>query len=463
MNWTLIFPFFAMGIAILILACDFAAFYRSLSPIDHYTPSALITYIIVCAALIVPCGSISDKFGRKNLFLIGLTLFALLSAASATVQPGEWQVVARAFQGVAAALLWSSILGICYVSVPQEKKSFAMGLLLGSVGLALAAGLSFVHFIPEILSTHHIMWINVVLALIALVIAYFKLPPSPKSEEVHVDYWGTIALSLGVAPLVYALLTSPDQSFDSLKLWGLISLLFFVLFVLIERFVSHPLLPFLQGKKRQFIAAAFIIALLSAPFFTTLRYLPEYMQKLMDFTLYETSLGLTPMLLIWALVSPVAGDLYQHLGAKMIIFIASLAIAVGVFLLGFVGPQLNYFFLLPGLIISGLGYGFGFSSITTAAIGSVKEGKASLSGAFVYLFFIIGGALGIALASLILQAASEPHFGPFSPFFEKNIQEALPLDAFGKNYLRGYFWTMLSAAIPPSLGALVTLFFMKKE
>lgn len=449
MHWSLISTFLAMGLAVLMMAGDFAAINVSLSAINSTVHWIINAYIIAFSMFLVPAGRVSDLFGRKNVFLCGLTLFALMSLFGAIARSGDWLIVARFLQGTGAALMWPSIVGICYASVPEEKRSFSIGLLLGAVGIGIAIGLVMGDFFTQVLGWRAVLWINLPLSLISGLLAFYKLDKEKQAEGVKLDYFGIVSLSSAIFVLMYAVQHSHIYGFFSPKFWALIALALFllILFFLFQRKKTYPLIPSYMLKNQIFIASTLTIALISPAFFATLLYLPLFMQKFLGFTIFEAGIGLTPMLLIWAFVSPVAGDLSHYVGAKMIIFIATLSIAVGTFLLGFVGAQTDYYFLLPGMIIAGLGYGFGFSTITTAAVSSVEEKDSSTAAGAVYLFFVLGGALGLGMAYGIFYLFAENHLGAF----------------INHSYIRGYFFTMLITALLAAAAALLALLCIKRN
>lgn len=443
--------FLAMGITVIMLAGDFAAINVSLTGMNNGTRGHWIinAYLIALSMFLVGAGSLADIFGRKKIFLSGLILFAIMSLLGAVARSFDILIAARFLQGMGSALMWPSIVGICYLSAPSEKKSFAMGLLLGAVGIGTALGLVMGDLLTHSIGWRAVLWINLPLSLIAGIVAYLKFDSRMGKEERKLDYLGLAIFSFGIFVLMYALQHSHLFGLFSLKLWGMLAFACFLIFLffLMESKMAEPMISRSIMRNKSFIASALTLALISPAFFATLLYLPQFMQKFLGFSIYEAGFGLTPLLLIWAFVSPVAGDLSHYVGPKMISFIATAAIAVGTFLLGFVGAQSDYYFLLPGMIITGLGYGFGFSSITTAAVSSVEEKEVSTAVGVVYLFFVVGGAIGLALAYGIFYFFGENSLGTFQ----------------SQSYTRGFFYTMLITALLAAAGALLALLCIKRK
>jgi MFS family permease len=174
-------------------------------------------------------------------------------------------------------------------------------------------------------------------------------------------------------------------------------------FVFVERRAkAHALVPDDVIKNRQFAAACMATLMMSALFFSALLFLPQFMQKVLDYSALESGAGLLPMMGVFAVTSFVAGPLYNRLGARLIVSAGAACLAVGIFLLSLIDPDSGYGAIVPGMVVMGLGVGLFYSSITTAGVTALDPSRASLAGAIVYMFQIAGGAIGLGLNTAIV-------------------------------------------------------------
>jgi MFS family permease len=195
-----------------------------------------------------------------------------------------------------------------------------------------------------------------------------------------------------------------------------------VAFVPIERRAgSHALVPSQVMRNESFTASCLAILLMSATFFASLLYLPQFMQKQLGYSPLEAGLGMLPFLGTFALVSFAAGPLYNRLGAKKLAVFGAACITIAPFLFSQVDSGSGYGALVPGMLVLGLGVGSFYPTATTAGVTSVDESQTSLAGGIVYMFQIAGGSIGLGLTTTVFSAAVPP--------FVDGIQAGFRLDA----------------------------------
>lgn len=206
---------------------------------------------------------------------------------------------------------------------------------------------------------------------------------------------------------MYALNQSTSWGWGSYKTISLLVLfaVAMLLFIRIERRTDEALMPKDVMPNLPFMLAAAIMFTVIPAFFSLLLYMPQYYEKFFDYSPLRAGASLVLMLLTFAVLALISGRIYNLSGPRLSIFIGMSLTLVGtlcVIVFGFGG---GYYGFLPGLIISGAGFGFAIPSITTAAVGYVRESMASLAGGIVYMFQLVGGALGLAIVTTIFTAA----------------------------------------------------------
>ncbi|MBM3667814.1 MAG: MFS transporter [Actinobacteria bacterium] len=429
----------AMGIAVFVVANDFSAINVVIPSIERDFDTTVDTtqwvvnaYALTFGVLIVTGGRLADLFGRRRMFFAGAGIFAAMSLAGGVAQSEAWLIAARVLMGVGGALMWPAILGMTFAALPASKAGLAGGLILGAAGIGNAAGPLIGGVMDDLLSWRWIFFLNLpVTAFAVAVTAKFIHQPSERDPEAKIDYFGVITVSVGLVALLLA--------FDQVLDWGgwgdprIVALLgLFVVgitaFAFVERAAGrNALVPGDVMSDRNFTYACAAILFISAVFFAIMLYLPQYMLKVLDLTPIQTGLGMLPMMGVFAVVSFIAGPLYDRLGPKLLASAGAGCLALGPLLVALVASEQSYGWLVPGLVVTGLGVGLFSPTVTTAGVTSVDESRSSLAGAIIYMFQIAGGSVGLGLTTTVFIEAGDGSSGVDS--FIEGIEAAFKLDA----------------------------------
>jgi EmrB/QacA subfamily drug resistance transporter len=421
----------AMGISVVVIANDFSAINVALPTMeeDFHTNVNTIQWVINAYALtfgvmIVTGGRLADMFGRRRAFFVGTAIFAAMSALGGAAQSEAWLIASRVVMGVGGALMWPAILGMTYELLPEERAGLAGGIVIGAAGLGNAMGPLIGGVLTDALSWRWIFFLNVPVSAFAVLVTYRLVRvEEPEVGGQRIDYPGIAAISVGLVSLLIAL--------DQLDDWGWGDPRVIVLFAL----AAISLLAFLPAERRagmsalvprdvmrneSFRASCLAILLMSATFFAALLYLPQFMQKHLGYSPLEAGVGMLPFLATFALVSFVAGPLYERLGAKLLASIGAACITIAPFVFSLVGDDSGYGSLIAGMVVLGIGIGSFYPTATTAGVTSVDESETSLAGGIVYMFQIAGGSIGLGLTTTVFSAQDT---------FVEGIQAAFRLDA----------------------------------
>jgi EmrB/QacA subfamily drug resistance transporter len=408
----------AMGLGVLVIANDFTALNVALPAIegDLNADVGTVQWVINAYALtfgmaIVTGGRLADMFGRRRAFFLGAVIFATFSLLGGVAQSIPWLIAARVVMGIGGALMWPAILGMTYAALPPSRAGLAGGLILGAAGIGNALGPLIGGVLTDELSWRWIFFLNVPIAAFAVAVTLAKVPADSGEEEPEgIDYAGIATLSAG---LLLTLL-----GFDQAADWGwgdprviamfVLAALLVATFAVIEpRIGKKALVPSDVIRNRQFRAACMVTLLMSAVFFSTVLYAPQFMEKILGYSALKAGLGLLPMLGTFAVVSFVAGPLYERIGPKIAVSSGAVGLCIGPFLLSRIDATSSYESLIAGLAITGIGVGLFYASITTAAVTALDPSRASLAGGLVYMFQIAGGAIGLGITTTIFTLSSE--------------------------------------------------------
>ena len=409
----------AMACAIFVIANDFTALSIALPAMEKDFDADVSTvqwvingYALVFGVLIVTGGRLADMFGRKRIFFVGAAVFAGFSVLGGAAQSADWLIICRALQGIGGALMWPAILGMVYGILPDSKQGLAGGLVIGVAGVGNAFGPILGGALTEA-SWRWIFFLNVPVTLIAVGVTYLKVHDvgdAPGRQKV--DYAGVTTLSLSLIALLVALDQAPLWGWGDPRIVGLFvgCVVLFAAFLVIERRAgANALVPGDVMRNREFMAAALSVLMMSATFFAILVYVPQFLVKVLGYGPLKSGIGFLPMMGTFAVVSFVAGALYNRLGAKPILIVGAACLTAAPFLLSTVGADSGYLALVPGMVVMGFGVGLFYSTITTAGVGALDKSRASLAGGIVYMCQIAGGSVGLGLTTAIISAVAADH------------------------------------------------------
>jgi len=407
----------SLGISIILLAQDFSALNVALPSIERELHTDLSTvqwvinaYALVFAVLIVTGGRLADQFGRRRIFLTGAAVFAVMSLLAGFAPTPILLIAARALMGIGAALMWPAVLGMAFAVLPG-RASLAGGLVIGAAGIGQAIGPISGGALTEFLSWRWVQFVNVPLAALAMLGIWRAIPPpAAPSARQRIDYPGILSLSLGLFALLFAL----DQATD----WGwgdwrillslAISAVSLAAFVPIERRAGDSaLVPMDVMRDRGFVVACLLIGLIAPAFVAVLLYLPQLLEKLLGYSPLPAGIGMLPLLGAFALVSFVASPVAGHIGVRPTILVGTAAMAIGPFLLSGFGIGSAYSSLVLGMVVTGVGLGLVFPTVTTAGVTAVDPGRSSLAGGILYMFQLAGGAIGLGLTTTIVASSAQ--------------------------------------------------------
>ena len=408
----------AMGLGVIVIANDFTALNVALVPIEHDFNVDLGTaqwvinaYCLVFGMAIVTGGRLADLFGRRRAFFVGSAFFAGFSLLGGLAPNAIFLIAMRVGMGIGGALMWPAILGMTYAALPESKAGLAGGLILGAAGLGNVIGPLLGGVLTDELSWRWIFFVNVPIAAFAVLVTWLKVHQArPEVEDERIDYLGIATLSTGLLLVLLAFDQAADWGFGDIRviLMLVVASLLLGSFALIEpRMKTSALIPGDVFRNSEFRNACTTVALMSAVFFVTVLYGPQFMEKILGYSALKAGVGMAPMLGTFALMSFIAGPLYGRLGPKITITAGALGLTIGPFLLTMLDASSSYGAMIAGLTITGIGAGLFYPSVTTAGVTALDPSRSSLAGGLVYMCQIGGGAIGVGITTTIFTITSE--------------------------------------------------------
>jgi EmrB/QacA subfamily drug resistance transporter len=343
-------------------------------------------YTLTFAVLLVTGGRLGDIFGRRFMFLIGVSLFALASATIGFAPGDEWLVASRAVQGIGAALMMPATLSIITNAFPPAERGQAIGIWAGVSAIALAIGPLVGGWLTEDVSWRAIFFLNLPVAAGAIAITLFAAEESrDDTVDRRIDYPGIAALTVGLSALVLGLV-----GLFALSIVGLAS------FVWIETRSPAPVVDFAFFRSRQFFGANAVAFMVTFAMFAMFFFLALYMQNILGYSPLETGVRFLPSTLLVMIAGPVSGRLSDRIGPRWLMTIGLLLIAASMAWQSRVDTNTSYGYLLPAFMVMGLGIGLVMSPMSAAAMNAVDRTKAGVASGTLSMSRMVGGTFGVA-------------------------------------------------------------------
>ena len=349
--------------ALPVIREDFGASLQSL----EWTVNA---YTLTFAVLLLTGAALGDRFGRRRLLAIGLSLFTVASAAAALSTSATELVVARAVQGVGGAIVLPLTLTILSAAMPKEKRTMAIGIWGGISGLAVALGPVVGGAIVDGISWHWIFWINVPFGVVLVPLALRKLDETHGGSK-SLDLKGLVIGSAGLFSLVWGVIRSQELGWTSGEVVftlaaGLVAV---VLFLVWESATDSPMLPLRLFQDRTFAAANGATTLMYLGFFGVVFLITQYWQFAHGYSPLGAALRILPWTVMPIFISPLGAMLAQRIGERPLLITGLTLLAGSVAWLGHAATATaSYTSLLPALVVGGIGSSlFWAPAATTAA------------------------------------------------------------------------------------------------
>lgn len=361
---------------------------------------------MVFAGLLLTTGSISDRVGRKWVYLVGLGVFAGSSALAAWSSTTDHLVVARACMGAGAAAIMPSTLSILINVFGEEKeRSIAIGVWSGIVGLGVAVGPVLGGSLLDHFWWGSVFLINVPIAIAALIIAALIVPNSYDPAARRPDPVGSILSIAGLGLLVWGIIELPNRTWTRFptNVVLLTSLLTLGAFMVWERRNPNPMLPMELFKKRELAIPMVSLALMMFALLGMFFLMTQYLQFLLGFSPLKTGLSILPVAITLLLVSPLSIVICRRVGLKTVVIFGMLMIAFGLLFLSRLSVNSGYTDGLVGYLSIGVGAAMAMAPSTSSVMESLPLSQAGVGSASNDTALQVGGALGVGVIGTALN------------------------------------------------------------
>jgi EmrB/QacA subfamily drug resistance transporter len=370
-------------------------------------------YTLAYTVLLLTGAALGDRFGRKRMFIAGIALFTVASAASALAPSADALIAARAVQGVGAAIATPLTLTLLAAAFPPDRRGMAIGVWSGISGIAVALGPLVGGAMTQLASWHWVFWINVPVGLALVPLAAVRLDESYGPAK-RLDLSGLVYGSAGLFGIVFALVRSQSLGWGSTEV--IVSLAagaaLVVAFVINELRSEAPMLPMEFFAKRGFAVTNVVSLAMYFGMFGSIFFLSQFFQNVLG----NSPLQAGVKLLVWTgatmVIAPLAGIFSERFGARwfMVAGLTLQAVALG-WLASEASIHQSYASMIGPFVLAGAGMALVFAPSANAVLASVRSDQAGQASGATNTIRELGGVLGIAVLSTVFTS----HGGYGSP------------------------------------------------
>jgi EmrB/QacA subfamily drug resistance transporter len=465
-----------------------ADLHASLSDLQWITDA----YMLALASLLIFGGKLGDRFGRRQMFFIGVVGFAATSVGIGLIGTVGGVIALRALQGVFGALLMPSTLAIIRTTFPAEKLNTAVGIWAAASGVSIAAGPIVGGLLVEHVSWQSVFYINAPIALAALLIGGSAIVESRSEHGHQLDVAGITTLSGGLFLIVLGLIKAQNWGWLAGRTLGVLlaGVVAVVAFVLIELRTSEPLLPMRLFANRSLSIGTLVVVINFFALFGAVFFMSLYLQNVQGFSPVEAGLRTLPLSLTLMITAPLSGVLTEKFGPRPSMVAGLAAVAAALFTLTYLHADSGYQALWPAFALLGAGIGLVLTASSDAIIGNASVDDAGVAGGVQSTAVQLGGVLGttilgtvlsgrvgsVLLGDLVGAGTPPPVAAKLAPAKELVAQGVAPTvpgmpaplvsavaDGSHAAFMYGLHTSLLVAAVAAAVGAVLAVFVRRGE
>ncbi len=402
------------------------------------------TGFVIATVVVMPLTAFLGRFfGQKRVYMASLVLFVVGSALCGTAGSLESLVFYRALQGFGAGALQPTEQAILRQTFPPKEQGMAMALFAMAVMVGPAVGPTLGGYIVDNYHWAWIFFINLPVGVLGLFMVWrFVHEPediraanrsAAAEQRRNLDWLGIVLLSAGLATLQYVLEEGQrDDWFDSkaITACAIVSGSALVGFVWRELTAPVPAVNLRLFRDRTFASGTLIGGVTFAMLMASMFLLPLFMQELLGFTATQSGMALMPRVLVMMVATPIVGRLYNHLSPRLLVAIGVVLVAYGSYDLSHITLQTTSSGIVLAIFIQGVGFGFLFVRLTTAALSQVPRTKLTDATGLNSLLRQIGGSIGLAVFATLLsndqveaRRALMAHVTPENPLVAQRLAQ----------------------------------------
>ncbi|MCY3567026.1 MAG: MFS transporter [Chloroflexi bacterium] len=357
-------------------------------------------YLVLFGGLLLLAGALGDRFGRRRILAIGLTVFTMASIAVAFSPNAEALIVGRGLQGIGGALVLPQTLSTLTAVFPRQERSKAFGIWAGAMGIGMALGPFLGGTLVDQIDWSAVFWVPAPLSALALV-ALPIVPPTRSVLHTRLDVPGALTGTVGMLALVFSIIEGIPRGWDDPVILATITVAVLSLtsFILIERRTAQPLMPLGFFKQRDFVGAMVGMFFIMFALMGVLFYLPQFFQLVQGVSAAESGLRVIPLAVVMIIGAPIAGFILPRVGPRFLLFWAPTMHGGGCLLILALVLAVDTPYWMVGLALAWLGIGgsLHMPATTDTSMAAVPVDMAGKASAVTTTGQELGGTMSIAI------------------------------------------------------------------
>src|SRR6266850_2546321 len=370
------------------------------------------SYGLFLSSLILAGGALGDLFGRRRVFLIGVGIFAVASAACGLASSVLQLIIARSVQGVGAALLVPGSLAIIGASFDEKSRGKAIGTWSGFTAITTALGPVIGGWLIQHGSWRWAFYLNLPLAAAVIAISLWRVPESRSSQAQHVDWLGALLATAGLGGIVTGLLESSKSGWGNPLVLGSLAggVVCLVLFLRVEVKAPAPMVPLELFKSRSFLGANVLTLFLYAAIGVFFFLFPMNLIRVERYSTTAAGAAALPMILLMFLLSRWSGGLINRYGARIPLIVGPLVVAAGFIMFAAIPVGNSYWrTFFPAFLVLGFGMAVTVAPLTTVVMSSAGEEHFGAASGVNNAVARVAGVLAIAVFGIVVVKAFSSH------------------------------------------------------
>ena len=363
-------------------------------------------YTLTFAVFLLTGAALGDRFGRRRMFVVGLAIFTVSSAAAALAPSAGALIAARAAQGIGGAIITPLTLTILSAGVPANRRGAFIGAWSGIAGLAVALGPVVGGAVVSGISWHWIFWLNVPIGIVLIPLALRRLGES-YGPAAKLDLPGVALASVGLTGIVWGLIRGNGQGWGSPEIVAALvgGAIVFALFIVWELRAQEPMLPMRFFRNRAFALANVASLFMFFGMFGSIFLLSQYFQIIQGYSPLASGVRILPWTIMPLFVAPVAGALSDRIGGHRLMGVGLILQASGLASIAAIStPATPYWQLVAPFAISGIGMAMFWAPVANVVLSAVKpEEQGQASGAN-NAIRELGGVFGVAVLASVFSS-----------------------------------------------------------
>ena len=394
-------------------------------------------YTLAFGGLLLLGGRTGDLFGRRRMFMVGLSIFSLASLLGGLATSQAWLISARALQGIGGAITAPTALSLVASTFPEgRQRNRAMGVYAAMSGAGGAIGVLLGGVLTDALSWRWVLFVNVPIGVFVVLVAPRVLGET-STRPGRLDLPGALSATAGMTLLVYGLIHASAHTWGSMATVVplLVGGVLLVTFVILEVRAPHALMPLHIFRNRNRSGAYAIMLAIGTAMFSMFFFLTLFLQNLLGFSPMRAGVAYLPFALSIMVTAGVTSQLVGRLGPRPLLMLGPLLACGGLLWFSRLGLGSSYWAdVFPGMILASAGMAMSFVPLTLAAVSGVRRDEAGIASALLNSGQQVGGSLGLAVLGTISATAFrgrlEAVVGHFDPAVTHALASGAPASAF---------------------------------